>query len=130
VAGGQPAVTVKGGPQLQRAFGRMADRADDMRSAHDAAAGVVADRARDLAPRQSGALADSIHVETSDTGAVVAVGGPSIPYAGPIHFGWRDRNIEPQPFMTDALADAGPDVREAYDDGVGDVVKRFDREAP
>ena len=124
------AVTVRGGPKLAKAFDRMGDRLDDMRSVHGEAASVVAERARALAPKVSGALADSIRVEAADGGATVLAGDSFVPYAGPIHYGWRERNIEPQPFMTDALDDAGPDVRNAYAAGVGDIVRTFDREAP
>jgi len=121
---------VRGGAKCARAFARMHDRLDDMRSVHAEAASVVAERARHNAPKVSGALADSIRVEDADDGATVVAGDGQVPYAGPIHFGWRERNIEPQPFLTDALDDSADDVRAKYDDAVGDVVRKFDRDAP
>lgn len=130
MAAAQSAVTVKGGPQLARAFGRMDDRLDDMRSTHDRAATVVVERAQAIAPRLTGALADSVHAEPTDTGSEVVAGGPLVPYAGVIHNGWRDHNIEPQPFLDDALEATAPDVRDRYDDGIEDVVRAFGREAP
>ena len=130
MAPGKASVTVEGGPQLARAFHRLGDRLDDMRSVHDDAASVVAERARNAAPRRSGALADTVRVEPTDTGSEVTAGDHDVPYAGPIHYGWRDRNIEPQPFLTDALEDGERDVTDRYADGIGDMIRRFDREAP
>jgi len=38
----------------------------------------------------------------------VQAGRASVPYAGPIHWGWPARNIEPQPFLTDAAVATEP----------------------
>jgi hypothetical protein len=102
----------------------------DLRDPDRRAAGVVADRARELAPRQSGRLAGSIRVQDQTPGALVAAGGALVPYAGPIHFGWRDRNIEPQPFLTDAQAESAGAVAAVYAEEVADLVRRIDRETP
>ena len=32
-------------------------------------------------------------------------GGAKVPYAGPIHWGWPDRNIEPHPFIADTAGE-------------------------
>jgi hypothetical protein len=90
----------------------------------------VAERAEDTAPRLTGRLADSVSSKARKTGASVVAGGRGIPYAGPIHFGWRARNIEPQPFLYDALDDRRAAIAERYADGIGELVKRFDVEAP
>lgn len=129
--GGRAAVEVEGGPQLRRAFRRLDDRLDDLSALHQEVAELVEDRAEDLVPVASGRLRDTIRTSRRKTGASVLAGGRSlVPYAGPIHFGWRARNIEPQPFLYDALDDRRGEVIERYQDGIGALVRRFDAEAP
>lgn len=129
--GGRAGVEVEGGAQLRRAFKKLEGRAGDLRPAHRAAAELVQDRADFLVPRQTGALGDSIKANVRRSGSSVIAGGTSlVPYAGPIHFGWRDRNIEPQPFLYDALDDRRDEIRDRYAAEVALMVRRFDTEAP
>lgn len=87
--------------------------------------------ARSLVPVQSGALRGTIRAEKERDGAWrVTAGSFLVPYAGPIHYGWRARGIEPQPFLTDALAADTAAVERVYDEHIDNLVRRFDREAP
>ena len=109
----------------------MEDRAGDLRDANRAAAETVEQEAESLVPRLTGALAGTIRSSVRRTGSSVLAGGRSlVPYAGPIHFGWRARNIEPQPFLYDALDNRRRAVAEAYAAEVASMVRRFDAEAP
>jgi len=65
-------------------------------------------------PRRSGRLAASIRAQGTQRAGRVAAGKKSVPYAGPIHWGWPARNIKPQPFLTDALASKQETVVEIY----------------
>lgn len=130
MAGTRPGIEVEGGPQLQRAFKKLGDRADDLKGLHGDIGEMVADTAESLVPVESGELQESISSSSRKTGATVLAGRRSVPYAGPIHFGWRARNIEPQPFLYDALDDRRDDIVRRYNDGIDDLVRRFDREAP
>lgn len=129
--GGRAAVEVEGAPQLRRAFRKLDDRLDDLSELHQDIGELVADKAGDLVPRVSGRLAGTIRATRSRRAAAVVAGRSSVvPYAGPIHFGWRARNIEPQPFLYDALDDRRGEVLDRYRSGVDDLIRRFDREAP
>lgn len=129
--GGRAAVEVEGGPELRRAFRKYGDRADDLKDVHADAAGIVEAEAETLVPVLSGALRDTIRTTRTKSGASVLAGrGRTVPYAGPIHFGWRIRNIEPQPFLYDALDRRRGEVVQRYHEGVDDLIRRFDREAP
>ena len=127
-------VGVEGLPELRRAFKKMGQRAPDLKPLHASLGEKVADRARQLVPigsDEGGHLQDFIRSRPTKARARVSAGGRGIdPYAGPIHFGWRDRNIEPQPFMFDAIADERDTIISEYQDYVGDLVRKFDREAP
>lgn len=122
--------TVEGAPELQRAFRKMGDRLTDLEPTHTAAATVGAERARQSAPRRSGALIDTIRVEADATGATVVAGSPLVPYAGVINYGWPARNIEAQPYLSDGADDAAEAMVAKYVDKVDDVIRVFDREAP
>ena len=61
------------------------DLAKELREAYRNTALAVAGRAYQLAPKYSGALADSIKPTGTLTSATVSAGNAAVPYAGPIH---------------------------------------------
>lgn len=129
--GGRAGIEVEGGQELRRAFRKMGTRAGDLRDAHREAAELVEQRAESIVPRRTGALAGSIKSSVRRSGSSVVAGGTAlVPYAGPIHFGWRARNIEPQPFLYDALDDRRDEIAARYAAQVATMVRRFDTEAP
>lgn len=129
--GGRAAVEVEGGPELRRAFRKYGDRVDDLKDVHRDAAGIVEAEAETLVPVLTGTLRDTIRTSGTRSGAAVIAGrNRTVPYAGPIHFGWRVRNIEPQPFLYDALDRRRGEVIQRYQEGVDELIHRFDREAP
>src|SRR5688500_18024830 len=60
---------------------------------------VVASR---HAPRRTGRLASDIRGNRARSKAVVTAGRVSVPYAGPINYGWAAHGIEPSGFMQKA----------------------------
>ena len=76
---------------------------------------IVAKEAKVLVPKRSGKLGRSIRANASIKRGVVAAGRASLPYAGPIHFGWKAHNITPQPFIYDAADKRVGDVVAAYE---------------
>jgi hypothetical protein len=128
--GGRPAIELEGGPQLRRALGRFDDRLGDMSTLHRDLGEMVAGAAHSLVPRLSGLLGETIRAAKSKRSAAVTAGGRRAIYGPPIHFGWRARNIEPQPFLYDALDERRGEVLDRYSDAVDGMVRRFDVEAP
>lgn len=55
--------------------------------------------AASFAPKRSGKLAASIKGSKSKSRATIKAGGARVPYAAPINYGWRKRNIAPSQFM-------------------------------
>jgi hypothetical protein len=102
----------------------------DMQRTNKAAAQPVSDRARDIAPHLTGALSRSVRPTATQREGAVLSGSRAVPYAGPIHFGWPARNIEPQPFLYDALDDRRDQVVEVYEARVESLVRKLDRETP
>lgn len=97
-------VRVEGLRELNRAFRKLPpEYKREQKDIHKKTAVPVASNAEARAPRRSGRLAASIRPQGTQREGRVAAGRASVPYAGPIHWGWKARNIEPQPFLTDAL---------------------------
>lgn len=119
----EPAVRVVGAAQLRRTLRAAGRELDDLKDANAAAAAYVAAVARTTAPRRSGRLASSLRGNRAAGRARVSAGGASLPYAGPIHWGWPARGIEPQPWVSEAAEQTQPvwlgmyrnDVQQALD---------------
>ena len=101
--------------KLRRALTKLDDAAkQDFKQAGFAAATVVVDEAKTLVPVRSGRLRDSIRAAKVVSGGKVYAGRARVPYAGPIHFGWANRNIRPNPFLYDAADKRVSEVMDAY----------------
>jgi hypothetical protein len=75
---------------------------DDLKDAFSEIAKQGAAVAAAYAPRRSGALAGDIRGNRARSKAVITAGRVSVPYAGPINYGWAAHNIEPSGFMQKA----------------------------
>jgi HK97 gp10 family phage protein len=103
------------------------DLRDGMKETHRDAGKLVADAAKPLAPIRTGRLASTITSSPTQRQGRVRIGrGQSVPYAGPIHFGWPARRIAPQPFVYDALDGRKEDVRRLYDERIGRLIREHD----
>lgn len=112
--------SLKGFQQLGRKLEK-----EVMQEAGFNAAAVVAAKAKQVAPRRSGTLAGDIRPGRKGRAGVVRVGSKKVPYAGPIHFGWRRRNIRPQPFLYQAAGDSATanQIVQAYSDAVQQAIE-------
>lgn len=116
-------VQIVGLVSLQRALNLVANGLDKLQTVHQAAAELVAGTAREIVPVQSGTLRGTIVATSDRSHGFVFAGTPGVPYAGPIHFGWPDHNIKPQPFLYDALDANFENVSELYGKHVDDLVR-------
>jgi len=117
MAGNQPSiqmgVKVEGARELRREIRKVQskDLKDELKAANKAVATLVAEEAKtSTVPVRSGQLKRAITALGSATKGQVKAGKKAVPYAGPIHFGWPARNIEPQPFLYEALSKKWNDV--------------------
>jgi len=101
-------VKIAGLSKLRRALRDMQGDAEDLKEANARAAAIVAARATATAPRRTGRLAGSVRGNRAVSRAQIAAGGATVPYAGPIHWGWPARGITAQPFVSDAAVDTEP----------------------
>jgi hypothetical protein len=95
-------VQVRGARQLRSSLKKAGKDLQDLKDAHAKVAAVVAAAAAARAPKRTGRLATSVRGTGTTTAAVIRAGFKSVPYAGPIHWGWPARGIAAQPFLSDA----------------------------
>jgi HK97 gp10 family phage protein len=101
------------------------DARDDMKETHRRAGEIVAAAAKPLAPVRTGALSKTIVSSPTQRQGRVRIGrGESVPYAGPIHFGWPARRIKPQPFIYEALDARREQVLQTYEHRINDLIAR------
>lgn len=98
----EPTVRVEGLDNLVRTLKRAGVDVSELKDAHKAAGAIVAREASARAPRASGALANSVKAARQQKRARVTAGSARVPYAAPIHWGWRARGIAPRPFVSEA----------------------------
>lgn len=119
-------IEIRGARQLRRKLSMLDGAIDDLKAIHKEAADVVMSEALARVPVETGTLRDTIRSSGTKTGGRVRAGFKRVPYAGPIHFGWPRRNIEPQPFLYDALDSRRRQVLDVYQDRLGDLLRRYD----
>lgn len=113
--------------EVQRDLRRLSDDTkEDMKETHLAAAEVVVLGAKRYVPYRTGRLAESIRALASKSSGRVRAGSASVPYAGPIHFGWPARRIKPQPFIYDAMDERVDVIRSLYDQRIEELIRRYD----
>lgn len=112
------AVEVTGYKEFVRAL-EQADRkiaTKSIRTAEKAGANVVAQQAKTEVPVRTGKLKRSVRAgASSKKGGIVRAGNKtSVLYAKPIHFGWAERGIRPQPFIYKAMDARRDEVLETF----------------
>lgn len=121
-------IKIEGLRELQKEIRRLEDQdlKKALRTANKDAAQIVADEAQNTVPRRSGRLAASIKAKGGQRDATVKAGtGSRVPYAAPIHFGWRARNITPQPFLYEAQDSRREEVIRFYERAMEDLADKF-----
>lgn len=126
------ATKITGADEVRRKIRRMQDALSktaaksELKDLHAAGAKVVEQDAVGRVPVRSGKLKASVRSTGTQRSGVVRAGFASVPYAGPIHFGWRKQNISPQPFLYDAKDARGDEVVDLFEQRIGALVRKFD----
>jgi hypothetical protein len=106
---------------------------DAVKQANVDAAQILVRSALPLVPRRSGKLAATLKPTRTTAYAGVRAGSASVPYAGPIHFGWfYDRNwfikknIKPNPFLFRAFGYSKQEIMATYQRNMEIAIKKHD----
>ena len=106
---------IEGLPQLHSALDGLGRDLRDMTPANRAAADVLARSIAELAPRDTGRLADSWR---GSADASKAEASSDLNYAGCQEYGVPSHNIEGKHYAERGLDAAGPAIESTYDEGV------------
>jgi uncharacterized protein YcsI (UPF0317 family) len=107
--------SLEGVDVLQRTMKKAGMDITELTDAHARASEIVAAAARSSAPRRTGALASSIKSSKAKRTALVNV---TSRYAKPIHWGWPARNIEANPWVSEAAQATEPQWLPLYEAAV------------
>jgi hypothetical protein len=83
---------------------------------------MVAQWAAVTAPRRTGALGASVRGMKQVGRARIVAGNASVPYSGPINYGWPARNLPAQPFMNEAAVQTQPAWLPIYLDDIQKIL--------
>lgn len=118
-------IKVEGAKQLRRSLKKAGDDLSKMKAAHAAAASIAAESARGYAPMgPTGRLIRSIRSSGTNTAGIVRSGYKSVPYAGPIHWGWPGHNISANPFMSDGATSSESRWLPVYEAAVENAIQQ------
>ena len=127
-------VRIEGLDAANRKLRRLKDLKNlrSMQSSFEQAAKVVHVEAEKQAPERTGKLKARMKYGASRLTAWVRAGDRTnkddrgrVPYAAPIHWGWRKRNISPNQWYVRALKKTYPKVQRILEQGAIKTVKRL-----
>lgn len=84
---------------VRAALAQLSDGLDDLEPGWSRVADRMRAAARPRTPVKSGRLLGDVAAIVRGDGVDFTAGGPGVPYAGVINFGWPARNIRPAGFM-------------------------------
>lgn len=108
-------VKVEGLATLRRTLRDAGEDMQELTRANAAAANIVSTAGRPRTPIRTGRLMATVKGRGLAARAVVTAGSPKrVPYANPIHWGWPDRGITWQPWLSDTARETEPVWLTAY----------------
>lgn len=120
---------VAGLRDLQKAIKAAGDDLDPdaggLKDVNRKAAEVVSAAAIPATPRKSGKLAGSVRVGATNRAGIIRAGKGSVPYAGPIHWGWPRRHIKARPWIADKAAATEDRWTDVYLEAMNDLLDRI-----
>lgn len=102
-------IRLEGGRKFRSTLKQAGIKLDDLKAVHGQVAQIVVPAARARTPvgPPTVHLRDTIRGSGTRTAAIVRAGNNTrVRYAGPIHWGWFRRHIQPQPFLSRGARDS------------------------
>lgn len=115
---------VQGLTSVVRGLQELGADVDDLKDAFSSIAEEGARRAAVHAPKKSGRLAGDIRGNRAKSKAVVAAGRASVPYAGPINYGWPARGITGSGFMQKADEEMQPVAIQRLESEINEAIRK------
>ncbi len=120
--------------QVRRSINRLTDAVDknsaksELKSTNLKAAKIVENKSDSMVPVLTGKLLSTLRSSGTQKFGVVRVGTARVRYAGPIHWGWPEKRIKPNPFLYDAVNDESirSEVMQTYNKNLSKLIKKYD----
>lgn len=134
-------VKLEGATAVRRAIRRMQGDLSALGDVHAQVADIVIRYATTIAPRKTGRLAADMRSTKTRNRASVRAGRASVPYAGPVHWGWPTRPkhdearglwggpIKGNPFITEAAQATEPAWIQFYSRELQRLATQAERDA-
>lgn len=116
---------VEGLRELVKAMKAAEADVTELKALNGKAAAIVQDAAAPRTPRRSGKLAASVRTGASNRSGRVMAGKSSVPYAGPIHWGWTRRHIKAQPWLADTASATEDRWTDIYTAGMEELLEKI-----
>ena len=108
-------VRIDGVRQAARDLERLGVRVEDLRAAFGRISSEALPIYQGFTPVRSGRLRGDYRPAKTKNRAVLYVGRTSVPYAGPLNYGWSRRNIAPANFIARGDEVMGPKAVDAIE---------------
>lgn len=125
-------VEVNGGRALRRTLKQAGVNIKELSAVNKKAGEVVLDESLRIVPvgerakrAKTKRLRNTLRVFSTAGGFRIRAGSAAVPYAAPIHWGWPDRNIEPNHFITDAAETTQPKWLRLYLTHIQQILERI-----
>jgi hypothetical protein len=118
-------VEIEGIKEVQASLKRLSDDLENNLELNKELSSTLAQKASSMAPRLTGALASSIQGNPSAEKAQILAGSGAVPYAGVIEYGWPEKNIQAQPYLTQAVNTSMSYIIAAYENNIKDNIKKY-----
>jgi len=123
MARSKPVVQIDGAREIRRQLKAAGDDLNDLKALHKKAAAIAAGGADKRVPHgPTGRLAGTVRASGTKTAGIIRAGRKSVPYAGPIHWGWAARGIKAQPFLSQGAQATEPQWIPIYEHGLDDIL--------
>lgn len=128
---GYTGLKLDGGREMRKSLRKAGYDLKNLRETHREVATVVIGKAKVLVPRRpgSGRLAATIRVGATQEAAITRAGNnrkgkSGVPYGNPIHWGWKKKNIKPNPFFFNAAKETQPKWLRLYEKAVNKAIEQ------
>jgi hypothetical protein len=138
----QNAVAISGHTEVLKLLKEVGAPADAIKQANLEISQIVVDQAKrgttfkytskSYAYKSKGRLLKTVRASGAGGKATVMAGLKSVPYAGPIHWGWFydknwfiQKNIQPNPFLANALGYKREEIIETYKKNIDKLIAKW-----
>ena len=96
----------------------------ELKGVNRQAADIALPAVQRLTPRRTGRLAASIRAGATQKAGVIRAGRKTVPYAGPVNYGWPKHGIRPRLFVNQGVAGSESAWSRVYADFIDKTIRQ------